>query len=49
MTTTSILTLSKLASTAVASYGIGLQKDDLKGSLTEGYAGLSQTNYRSEL
>ncbi|WP_293934135.1 calcium-binding protein [Iodobacter sp.] len=38
MTTASILTLSKLASTAVAAYSVDLQKAELKSGLTKGAA-----------
>jgi hypothetical protein len=45
MSTASIITLSKLVSTAVASYGIYLEKGDkaLKASLMGGNAGFSST------
>ncbi|QBC45125.1 hypothetical protein [Iodobacter fluviatilis] len=45
MSTASIITLSKLVSTAVASYGIDLEKGDkaLKSSLMNGNAGFSST------
>jgi hypothetical protein len=43
MTTTSMLTLSQLTSTAVASYGVDLNKKDLKTTLVNGAANFTST------